>query len=100
MLFTEPIVGLLSLYVAFVFAIGYAFYATIPWIFVREYGFSVVSRGLVFLSLTSGYEGAIGTIIYNTQMQTKRRQHARAKEVDSKVSSSLEESLYLVMLGG
>ncbi|MCJ1268896.1 hypothetical protein MMC22_008784 [Lobaria immixta] len=100
MLFTEPIVGLLSLYIAFTFAIVYAFYAAIPWIFTQVYGFSTASQGIVFLSLTIGYLASIATIILATQAQKKRRQNTASNENGGNAILAPEESLLLAMLGG
>lgn len=100
MLFTEPIVGLLSLYVAFTFAVVFAFYAAIPWIFTQAYGFSTASQGLVFLGLTIGYLVAIATIIFTTKAQKKRRQNAALNEGGGNATVAPEESLHLAMIGG
>ncbi|KAL1624124.1 hypothetical protein SLS54_004053 [Diplodia seriata] len=54
MLVTEPIIGLFSLYVAFIFAMQYAFFAAYPWVFSTTYGFSLGAQGLTFLGLGVG----------------------------------------------
>ncbi|OJD35820.1 benomyl methotrexate resistance protein [Diplodia corticola] len=54
MLVTEPIIGLFSLYVAFIFAMQYAFFAAFPWVFSNTYGFSIGAQGLTFLGLGVG----------------------------------------------
>lgn len=54
MLVTEPIIGLFSLYVAFIFAMQYAFFAAYPWVFSNTYGFSLGAQGLTFLGLGVG----------------------------------------------
>lgn len=103
MLFTEPVVGLLSLYVAFAFATVYAFYAAIPWTFERAYAFSITSQGLVFLSLTIGYFGAIGIILTSARLlkeRLRRRNAAVIENAGKAVPANPEENLYLTMLGG
>lgn len=100
MLVTEPIVGLLSLYVAFTFAVVYAFYAAIPWIFAQVYGFSTASQGLVFLSMTTGYLASIATIIFTAQLQKKRRQNSTSNEDGGTTMLPPEKNLLLAMLGG
>lgn len=103
MLFTEPVVGLLSLYVAFAFATVYAFYAAIPWTFERAYAFSITSQGLVFLSLTIGYFGAIGIILTSARLlkaRLRRRNAAVIENAGKGVPANPEENLYLAMLGG
>src|SRR6187399_285795 len=47
MLFTEPIVGLVSLYVATEFATLFSFFAAVPYTFGRVYHFSLEQTGLV-----------------------------------------------------
>ncbi|KAB5536691.1 major facilitator superfamily transporter [Coniochaeta sp. 2T2.1] len=54
MLFTEPIVGLVCLYVSCEFATLFTFFAAVPYIFERVYHFSVEQTGLVFLSVVVG----------------------------------------------
>jgi MFS family permease len=54
MLFTEPIPGLISLYVAFNFAVQYTFFAAFPLIFEEAYGFNLGQVGLTFLGLGVG----------------------------------------------
>lgn len=54
MLFTEPIVGLLSLYVSAEFGTLFSFFAAVPYTFGHVYGFSLEHSGLVFLSIVIG----------------------------------------------
>lgn len=49
MLFTEPIVSLMCLYVACEFATLFSFFAAVPFVFQGTYRFSVENTGLVFL---------------------------------------------------
>lgn len=102
MLLTEPVVGLLSLYVAFAFATVYAFYAAIPWTFERAYAFSITSQGLVFLSLAIGYAGAIGIILTSARLLKERLRKRNAAVIENAgeaVPANPEENLYLAMLG-
>lgn len=102
MFLTEPVVGLLSLYVGFAFATVYAFYAAIPWTFERAYAFSITSQGLVFLNLTIGYVIAVGIILTSSRLlkERLRRNNAAIIENTGEVPpSSPEENLYLAMLG-
>lgn len=54
MLVTEPIVGLICLYVACEFATLFTFFAAVPYIFQSVYHFSVEQSGLVFVSVVIG----------------------------------------------
>ena len=100
MLFTEPIVGLLSLDVAFTFAVVFAFYAAIPWIFTQVYGFSTASQGFVFLGLAIGYLASVATIISTAHVQKKRRRNGSSSENGGNATIAPEESLLLAMMGG
>jgi Major Facilitator Superfamily len=76
MLFTEPIVGLTSLYVACMFATLFSFFAAFPYIFRTVYHFNLEQSGLVFLSIVIGCVlGTVTIILCNALMympQTKK----------------------------
>ncbi|KAF2141087.1 uncharacterized protein K452DRAFT_351730 [Aplosporella prunicola CBS 121167] len=81
MLFTEPIIGLFSLYVAFVFAMQYAFFAAFPWVFRTQYGFNLGSQGLTFLGLGVGCFVGFSTIVGNFYLfERPRAQRWRAQQ--------------------
>ncbi|KAM0350179.1 hypothetical protein ACHAPU_003344 [Fusarium lateritium] len=54
MLFTEPIVTLVSLYNGFIFGLLYTFIISVPWIFRTYYGFNKTSESLSYLGITLG----------------------------------------------
>ncbi|GJN83949.1 hypothetical protein PLIIFM63780_007500 [Purpureocillium lilacinum] len=54
MLFAEPIVTFLCLYVAVNFGILFSFFAAVPYTFTLVYGFDLEHSGLVFLSIVVG----------------------------------------------
>ncbi|KAJ3478978.1 hypothetical protein NLG97_g8435 [Lecanicillium saksenae] len=58
MLFTEPIVGFVSLYCGFIFALIYAFVVSVPWIFTHYYGIEEPNASLSFLGPIFGTLGA------------------------------------------
>jgi hypothetical protein len=62
MLLTEPIVAMICLYVACMFATLFTFFAAVPYVFVSgaAYHFSLEQAGLVFLSVVVGC--VLGTI--------------------------------------
>lgn len=66
MLFTEPIIGLFSLYVAFIFGVQYAFFESSAYVFETFYGFSIGSQGLTFLGLAAGCVIGFTTITTNS----------------------------------
>jgi hypothetical protein len=71
MLISEPIVALFSLYVAFCFALQYAFFVALPDVFARTYGFGLIEQGLAFLGLGVGVLGAfVGLVV--REMYRKR----------------------------
>ncbi|PQE05229.1 major facilitator superfamily transporter protein [Rutstroemia sp. NJR-2017a BBW] len=63
MLFTEPIVAFLSLYVAFNFSVLFSFFAAFPYTFKKVYGFDTEQSGLVFLAIGVGCAFAIVTVV-------------------------------------
>lgn len=63
MLFTEPIVAFLCLYVSVNFAILFSFLDVVPYTFGRVYGFSLEESGLVFLSIAIGSILGFATIL-------------------------------------
>ncbi|EFY99477.1 MFS transporter [Metarhizium robertsii] len=54
MLFTEPIVTLISLYNGFLYGLLYTFVIAVPWIFREYYGFSKTGESLSYLGLMVG----------------------------------------------
>ncbi|RKK17448.1 hypothetical protein BFJ63_vAg2913 [Fusarium oxysporum f. sp. narcissi] len=54
MLFTEPIVTLVSLYNGFIFGLLYTFIISVPWIFRQYYNFSATGESLSYLGITLG----------------------------------------------
>ncbi|KAK7204269.1 major facilitator superfamily domain-containing protein [Myxozyma melibiosi] len=62
LLFTEPIVFVLSVYMAFVFAVLFGFFEAFPYVFKVVYEFTPGQQGLAFLGIGVGLLG--GTIFY------------------------------------
>ncbi|KLU87579.1 hypothetical protein MAPG_06576 [Magnaporthiopsis poae ATCC 64411] len=54
MLFTEPVVGFVCLYVACEFATLFSFFAAVPYVFATIYSFDLEQSGLVFLAIVLG----------------------------------------------
>lgn len=82
MLFTEPIVGFLSLYIAFNFGVLFTFFAAFPYIFSSVYGFSTEQSGLVFLAIGVGCVLAIPTVLLSDRflyLKHYRLSHANGK---------------------
>ena len=99
MLFVEPVVMMLSLYIAFTFAVVYCFSTSIPYSFSTVYNFTPEAQGLVFISLIIGYVLSAPTMVipYLRQQQA----HARA---DSNVEGNSapiapERLLFPAMIG-
>ncbi|PMD30199.1 MFS general substrate transporter [Hyaloscypha variabilis F] len=63
MLVAEPIVGFFSLYVAFNFAVLFAFFAAFPLVFESVYGFDTEQTGLVFIAIGVGCILAVPSVI-------------------------------------
>ncbi|TAQ83895.1 hypothetical protein B7494_g7775 [Chlorociboria aeruginascens] len=63
MLVVEPIVGFLSLYIAFNFSVLFSFFAAFPYVFESVYGFNREQSGLVFLAIGVGCLLAVVTVL-------------------------------------
>ncbi|OAA80745.1 Major facilitator superfamily domain, general substrate transporter [Akanthomyces lecanii RCEF 1005] len=78
MLFTEPIVALVSVYCGFLFALLYTFVVAVPWIFHHYYGFEEPRASLVFLGLIVGTLAAavplVGIDVWYYQPRLRRWQ--------------------------
>ena len=81
MLFTEPIVMLISLYNGFLYAMLYTFVIAVPWIFREYYGFDKTGEALSFLGLIVGTLAAsiplvfIDTRYYRVKLGAWKRAH-------------------------
>jgi MFS family permease len=80
MLAMEPIVTLLSAYVAFNFAVVFTFFGSIPYVYTIIYGFDRGQIGMVFLGLGLGCVLAVPTYIlvdkYTYMKEWNRRRAA------------------------
>jgi len=63
MLFTEPIVGFISLYVGFNFSVLFSFFAAFPYVFESVYHFDTEESGLVFIAIGIGCLLAVPTVL-------------------------------------
>lgn len=64
MLFTEPIVAFISLYVACEFATLFSFFAAIPFVFETIYRYDLEKSGLIFLAIVVGcFLGALTVLL-------------------------------------
>lgn len=97
MLVTEPIVGLLSLYVSFAFGILFAFIAAFPVVFKGVYGFDIGESGLPFISIAVGVIIAAGTSVLVDRLIYQKKHHAAIAE--GRTRAAPEHRLYLAMFG-
>jgi hypothetical protein len=95
MLFTEPIVGLVSLYASCSFATLFAFFAGFPYVFTIAYGFSIEETGLVFLAIVVGCLLAVPTVAICDALLYR----PKIKDFPPDMVPS-EYRLYPAMLGG
>ncbi|KAK3192642.1 hypothetical protein K4F52_001441 [Lecanicillium sp. MT-2017a] len=73
MLFTEPIVTLVSLYCGFLYGLLYTFVVAVPWIFRHYYGFNHDQESLSFLGLIIGtLSASIPLVIIDTRFYQPR----------------------------
>lgn len=96
MLFTEPIVGFISLYIAFSFGVLFAFFASFPYVFGGVYGFDSGEVGLSFLGLWFGLLLAVITFaVFDRTLYRAAREKAK---MEGKPTSP-EHRLYVSMAG-
>ncbi len=95
MLFMEPIVGSITLYVSFAFGVLFAFFDAYPYVFMGVYKFSFGEVGLAFLGIILGICLAVITFVL-----IDKTLYAKAKErtPEGKMPPP-EERLYISMLG-
>lgn len=80
MLFTEPIVALLSLYTAFTFSVLFAFFAAYPYTFESVYGFNTWQYGLTFLGIGLGVLLAVLTAMIVNRVYYLKHHHRVQRE--------------------
>lgn len=96
MIFTEPIVASLSVYIAFNFSVLFSFFAAFPYVFTRVYGFNTEQNGLVFIAIAIGCLLAmLMAIVIDKTVYQKEARKAEEKGVRVRV----EHRLYGAMLG-
>lgn len=66
LLFTEPLVGLISVYLAFIYGLMYLFLTAYPMVFERVHGFTPGLAGLAYLGIALGMLGG-GVCVMLTQ---------------------------------
>ncbi|KAM6521561.1 hypothetical protein FSOLCH5_006315 [Fusarium solani] len=90
MLFTEPIVTLVSLYNGFIFGLLYTFVTSVPWIFRHYYNFEETSESLSYLGVTLGTFIACGPFVlidfsfYQKRLTRWQRTHDDTEPLDPK----------------
>ena len=70
--FTEPIVFLLNLYIALIYALLYLWFESFPIVFIGIYRFSMGTQGLAFLGILIGAFVTMVRALYRSNRQTKR----------------------------
>ncbi|MCJ1403121.1 hypothetical protein MMC11_006344 [Xylographa trunciseda] len=95
MLFVEPIVISISIYVSFAFGVLFAFFVAYPYVLGSVYGFSLGQTGLAFIAIIIGIFLAVVTFaILDRTLYAK----AKARAPPGKMPPP-EERLYTSMLG-
>ncbi|UKZ78967.1 hypothetical protein TrVFT333_006716 [Trichoderma virens FT-333] len=98
LLFTEPIVLFLSLYIGFDFAVLYAFFASIPFVFQQTYGFNSHQNGLVFIALGIGtLLATLTNVLCDRFIYQKKCAEARERGETGHISP--EQRLYPALMG-
>ncbi|KAM3418133.1 hypothetical protein BST61_g6337 [Cercospora zeina] len=73
MLFTESIVALFDLYVAFSFGLLNVFFAAFSWVFQNVYGFGLGSTGLTYLGQLVGAIVGLAIMVYISVVKWPRK---------------------------
>lgn len=93
MMFAEPLVGCLSLYTGFAFAMIFSFFASYSYVFIEVYSFDDRSIGLAFLGLLPGFLSGVAIFgIFDKTLYAKARIAADGKPAP-------EHRLYAAMVG-
>jgi len=98
MLYTEPIVIVWSIYIAFNFAVLYSFFAAFPFVYTNVYGFDIQQIGLTFISLAIGSISASATVILVDRLWYQKLHASRNSKWTSGVVPP-EYRLYAAMIG-
>lgn len=94
MLFLEPIVTFICLYVACEFATLFSFFAAVPLVYQTSYGFGIEDSGLVFLAIVVGCViGALTVLLCDIFLYQPQVKKASGKPVPP------EFRLYPAMIG-
>jgi hypothetical protein len=94
MMFTEPLVGYISLFTGFAWAMIFSFFASYSYVFATVYGFDEKSTGLAFLGLLPGFIcGIVIFGLFDKTLYAKARIAAGGKPAP-------EHRLYAAMIGG
>jgi DHA1 family multidrug resistance protein-like MFS transporter len=72
LLFTEPIVLLLSIYMSFIYGILYLFLTAYPLVFVGVHGFNSGQSGLTFFGMIAGQLIAGGVVLAQQPWYTRK----------------------------
>jgi hypothetical protein len=93
MMFTEPLVGYLSIYSGFAFGMIFSFLASYSYVFNHVYGFGSKSTGLTFLAILPGFVCALTIVgIFDKTLYAKARAAANGNPAP-------EHRLYPAMVG-
>ena len=95
MLFTEPIVALISVYLAFNFAVLFQWFIAVPAVLHLVYGFSIQQAGLAFIAAIVGSLLAAATSILLDKLT-----HLRRSKNSSDQMVEIEYRLLPAMIGG
>jgi MFS family permease len=98
MIFTEPIVGFFSIYIAFNFSVLFGFFDAFPIVFQGVYGFDIGQSGLAWVSVLIGCAIAVATVIIIDRVIYRSHHHKSHKEGREGVVAP-EHRLYAAMMG-
>ena len=94
MLLTDIVVFSLTLYTAYAYALTFSYFASIPYVFPRFYGFDRQQTSLVYLSILIGYLLAVVLFAF-----FDRTLYTRAREAAQGELPAPEHRLYAALVG-
>jgi ABC-type Fe3+-siderophore transport system permease subunit len=97
MLFTEATIWSFACYITLDFAIFYALFAAIPYVFVTQYGFRLGAQGLAFLGLAVGNICAFLLIV--VLIKVRQKKIVQAIKAGKAVNRPPEQRLVIALIG-
>lgn len=100
MVFTEPVVAALALWMSACYGMLYGFFASFTYVFNKYYGFSISQTGLTYIGLGVGIILGLLYLILPDRIIYRRIMHKNKQHVGQAQKLAPEHRLYAAMIGG